>query len=299
MAKVNTRGLIRRILLSILVLSLIAGAGGVSLFLRQRALDAATNDARLMLVTAVAVRSFTSEHVEPALDKVQPGGFTKVTVPSFAAQTVYRAVQAVYPAYTYREPALNPTNPQDRPTPFEVELINRFRADKALEELRGVRNAGDGSQFYLARPIRSQRGCLTCHSTPDRAPAALVAQYGPVNGFGWQENETIGIQMLTVPIEQELRGAVELAALIAAGMLVVFFITYWAITLALDGAVVRPLVLLTRAASEASQGGDRRIALPRAGAAEVRALAESIERLRISLAKALKRLAAHPTSSQG
>src|SRR5262249_6264191 len=146
--------------------------------------------------------------------------FREATVPSFAAQTVYRSVRNRSPAYTYREAALNPTNTEDRATPFEVELINKFRADAALTELTGIRDTENGSVFYLARPIRiTGAECLVCHSTPERAPPAMLAKYGSSNGFGWKVNETVGAQTLTVPIEEELRDAVELATVIAAGLL--------------------------------------------------------------------------------
>ena len=65
-------------------------------------------------------------------------------MPAFAAQNVFERVQKVNPAYSYREPALNPTNPNDRPTAVEVELINRFRAEPQLGELTGIREAETG-----------------------------------------------------------------------------------------------------------------------------------------------------------
>ena len=292
MSTVSTRGLIRRILLMILVVSLITGTGGVYVFLRHRALESAAENARLMLVTALAVRSYTNEFVVPVLQKLPADQFYKMTVPSFAAHSVYRTVQSAYPAYTYREPALNPTNLDDRPTPFEVELINRFRANADLAEQRGVRTTDDGSVFYLARPIKISQGeCLLCHSTPDRAPSAMIAQYGPNNGFGWQLNEIVGVQTLTVPVERELRSAAELSILIGGGLLVVFSVIYWALTLSLQTAVVHPLIALARAADEASKSSDQRLVLPRSGSAEIQSLAEAIERLRVSLLKSLTRLA--------
>ena len=93
-------------------------------------------------------------------------------MPAFAAQTVYRSIQDAYPGYTYREPALRPTNPQNLPSPFEVELINRFRADSDLKELAGVRKEGGGEVYYLARPLRVAERCMVCHYTPERAPNA-------------------------------------------------------------------------------------------------------------------------------
>lgn len=295
--ELSTRGLIRRILASILILSLIAGAGGIYFILRHRALEAAADKARLMLVTALAIRAYTTEQIQPDLPQFTTDKFHAATVPSFAAQTVYRKVQTNFPAYTYREPALNPTNPADRATPFEVELINKFRSDAEIPELHGVRSNDGASVFYLARPIKiTQEACLACHSTPDRAPAAMLAKYGSANGFGWTLNETIGIQTLTVPVEQELRSAMEVAVLVAGGLLLLFLVIYWALTASLNMAVVRPLVALARAADVASKSGEPGVKMPRSGAEEIRTLTEAIERLRASLFKALNQLTARPST---
>ena len=56
--------------------------------------------------------------------------------------------------YTFRFPTVNPTNPEDRPTPFEIELITRFRDDPKLTELTGAHGVEQGKVFYLAHPIR-------------------------------------------------------------------------------------------------------------------------------------------------
>jgi HAMP domain-containing protein len=288
-------GIFGRILLSIFVLCLIAGAGGFYALLHYRALQSAAGNARLLLTTAVAIRSYTSEQVLPNLEKLPGDRFYEETIPSFAAQSIYRRVQASYPAYTYREPALNPTNPSDRPTAFEVELINRFRADPGLTELKGTREDAQGSVFYFARPIKiTQPACLSCHSTPDRAPAAMLAKYGSANGFGWNLNETVGIQTLTVPVAEELRGAVELTMSLAGGLLLVFLVTYCAVRFSLNVVLVRPLLTLARAAEVASRTADERVSLPRSGAHEIRSLSDSIERLRISLFKALNELTNRP-----
>jgi Protein of unknown function (DUF3365) len=298
-ADTSTQGVIRRIMISILIVSLVVGAGGVYWMLRYRALETATKTARLMLTTALAIRGFINDRVQVDLPQFTAEKFHQATVPSFAAQTVYRQVQTSFLAYSYREPALNPTNPSDRATPFEVELINRFRADPDLPELRGIRDTEDGSVFYLAKPIKiTQESCLLCHSTPERAPPSMIALYGRENGFNWRLNEIVGIQTLTVPIEHELRGAVELAALIAGGLLLVFFATYWALTSSLNMVLVRPLVTLARAADSASRKADQEIVVPQAGASEIRSLGDAIERLRVSLSKALDQLGANRSADK-
>ena len=120
----------------------------------------------------------------------------------------------------------------------------------------------------------------------------MIVKYGPTNGFGWKLNETIGIQTLTVPIAEQLRGSVEMAISLAAGLLLVFAVTYFAITYALQITLVRPLRALTQAAETASlTTAARDVAVP-SGMREIQDLGEAIQRLRTSLMKALRRTSA-------
>lgn len=263
------------------------------LVLQNRALRQAAGEARILLTSALAIRGYTAENILPKLSRLPAGEFHEETVPSFAAQTVFRAIARTYHAYTYREPALNPTSPADLATPFDVELIQRFSADGGLQELSGVRAVQADRLFYLARPIRVvQQGCLTCHSTPDRAPPAMVARYGNTAGFGWQLNQVVGVQVLTVPVTEAMKGSLELVGMLGLGLVLVFAAAYLALTLSLDSMLVRPLQALAQAAAAASQGGGSRLPLPPASAGEVSELAEAIERLRTSLGKAMEQLRA-------
>jgi len=290
--KTSAVATIRLILIPIFVVVVVIGSLGAYSLLRHDAMVRATETARLVLNTAVAIRGYTQDQVLPDVSKAPTSQFYETSVPAFAAQSVYKRVQGMNPAYSYREPALNPTNPNDRPSAVEVDLINRFRADTALEELTGIRDSDAGAVFYLARPIKiTNADCLVCHSTPDKAPPAMVTKYGPSNGFGWQMNEIIGIQTLTVPIAEQLKGSVELAISLAGGLLLVFVVTYFVLTYTLQMTLVRPLRELTDAAEAASVSANDRAAINVAGTKEIQDLADSIARLRTSLMKALRRLA--------
>jgi Protein of unknown function (DUF3365) len=289
--KISAVATIRLVLIPIFVVVAIVGSGGAYLLLRNDAMTRAAENARFVLNTATAIRAYTQDHVLPDVSKAPTSQFYETSVPAFAAQNVFERVQKMNPAYSYREPALNPTSPNNRPTAVEVELINRFRTDGKLTELTGIRDSQAGWVFYLARPIRiTDAACLVCHSTPDKAPPAMIAKYGPSNGFGWKLNETIGIQTLTVPIAEQLKGSVELAVSLAAGLLLVFVVTYFAVAYMLQVTLVRPLRDLTQAAEAASVSVADRAAPVASGMREIRDLGDAIERLRVSLMKALRRL---------
>src|SRR6202020_515996 len=98
------------------------------------------------------------------------------------------------------EPALNPTNPADRPTDWQADIINAFRGDGTLTTFAGERDAPTGRSLVLAKPIVATGDCMECHSTARVAPPSMVKQYGSVNGFGWKFGEIIGAQVVSVPV---------------------------------------------------------------------------------------------------
>jgi HAMP domain-containing protein len=288
----DIRWIIRRILLSVFLLSLIVGTGAFYFVLHDREIRQAEEQARTLLSSAFAVRGYTTQHILPLLAKLPQNEFYEETVPSFAAQTVFHSVTGQASGYSYREPALNPTSVTDRPSAFEVDLIRQFRDRDGLTELTGVRDSGQDRLFYLARPIRiTSEACLGCHSTPERAPPTMLARYGSANGFGWTMNEVIGIQLLTVPVTRQFTGTLRLVMYLAGGLLLMFVVCYAVLSVALDAMVARPLQALARAADAASLTAGHDVRLPMAGVRELQRLAAAIERLRVSLAKTMARLA--------
>jgi len=287
----SIRGVIRRNLLIVFLIALFAGGGGFYLLLERAAMDNAEQQAELMLSSALAVRGYTTTHILPNFSKMNDGAFHEETVPAFAAQTVFRSVSAGDNAYSYREAALNPTALSDRAGPFEVELIRQFRANSGLKEMRGVIDSGNQRLFYLARPMRiKDPNCLICHDTPARAPKAMLAKYGPNNGFGWHMGDIIAVQLLTVPVTQQFRSTVALVGILIGGLALIFAVAYFALTAAMEATVAAPLSRLAKAAEQASRSTSIVSELPASGAREIRVLAEAIQRLRISLMKALAQI---------
>ncbi len=287
----SIRSVIRRNLTIIFVIALFAGGGGFYLLLKRAAMDNADQQARMMLSSALAIRGYTTTHILPNLSALPANVFHEETVPSFAAQTVFRSVSAGDNAYSYREAALNPTAPSDRAGPFEVDLIRQFRADAALKDMHGTIDQDGQRLFYLARPIRiTNEKCIMCHDTPERAPKAMLAKYGPNNGFGWHFNEIVGVQILTVPVTQQFRSTLQLVGILIGGLALIFAIAYFALSASMETAVVTPLGRLADAADQASRSTASNPELPVSGAREIRTLALAIQRLRVSLAKALAQL---------
>jgi len=125
--------------------------------------------------------------------------FLPQTVPAHAAAGTFRYLQAQYPGYQYKEPALSPTNLLDEPTPWEKTVIQLFQAHPDQRTDTGDVPDADEPRLYVARPLTAKQPCLRCHNTPDSAPAAMTAKYGRSYGFNWKVNDVIAAQIVIVP----------------------------------------------------------------------------------------------------
>jgi protein-histidine pros-kinase len=270
----------------------LALAGGTIWWISAgHARDEAIDMARLMMEKAQATREYTDREVSPLLADVMRTRFVPASVPSYAAQTTFGAVRQNYPDFRYKEAALNPTNPADRATDWEADIINRFRADPQRTELVLEREAAVGRELVLARPlvVRSE-GCLVCHSRPEAAPPTMIAVYGSANGFGWRLNETIGAQIVSVPLSSPLSRAFRETMVFVAALAGIFVAMLALLNLLLGAAVLSPLKRLSKVAEQASLGDLEAAGYEHRARDEVGTLSKAFERLRRSLQSALRML---------
>src|SRR4051794_10363743 len=163
----------------------LAATAAVSRDLLQRnAREEILAHARLLMEKAGAVRAFTSQQVTPLLETQMKYTFLPQSVPTFAASEVLAALKKAYPDYSYKDAMLNPTNPRDRATAWELDIVSYFRNAPGSAEFIGQRDTPTGPSLFIAKPIVIKDGaCLRCHSTVDAAPRTMVDHYGPANGF--------------------------------------------------------------------------------------------------------------------
>ncbi|AGI67933.1 putative DUF3365 family protein [Octadecabacter antarcticus 307] len=291
-------GLVRRATVLVFAVAIIAGSATFYLFFNAATMKHVEDEARTLLSLAVAARNYTIDNITPLLGQLPDTNFNPEQVPSFAAQTLFRKLISDGSNYTYREAALNPTNPADLADSFEADLIADFRRNDDVSEMQGIKRVEGTDTFYIARPITiTNPACLACHSTADKAPAAMVAQYGIVNGFGWQLGETIGVQILTVPVEDEFQSIYELVAIFFVMLTALFVVVSLMVTLPLQRNVIQPLRKLADIADRSSLRGDD-TPLPKHGAGEIQQLSAAISRLRSSLKVSMDK-SNEPTDQDG
>jgi protein-histidine pros-kinase len=267
-------------------------AGLLSYSLAQReAVREVLQQAGIMSGQAAVISDYTAREIAPLLADQSRQQFLPQSVPFWAAHTNFTALQKIFPDYSVRMPALNPTNPADRPTDWQADIINLFRAQSGLAEHVSQRPSSNGPILSVSRPIRvDDQACLTCHSTPQAAPAAMVDLYGPVNGFGWQMGETVGAQIVSVPMQVALERAAATFQTVMLGLCIVFLLMTALMNLLLHLVIIRRVRRISAAANEVSLGNMAAPELPATGRDEIASLTESFNRMRRSLANAMRLL---------
>lgn len=279
------------ILILVFGLSLLP-AGYVSYRLLQKnARNQVTQNARLMMQTAMAVRGYTIKQIKPLLEPALARTFLPQTVPAYSAMEIFNYLRESNPQYTYKEATLNPSNPRDRTVEWEADIVNAFRADPKRGEVFGERDTPQGRSMFLAHPIQiTDKNCLACHDTPETAPATVVKAYGSSNGFGWKMNEIIGAQIVSVPMSLPVGMADEAFRTLLLSLAGVFAATLLFMNVLLHYVVIRPMKRLSTMADRVSMGDMEVPEVTVKGTDEVAVLAGSFNRMRISLMKALKML---------
>ncbi len=262
-------------------------------FLQSDAKARVLEQAKLMMQTTLATRDYTSKQIKPLLDKEQRHDtkFLPQTVPAYSAVEVFNYLHQRNPEYAYKEATLNPTNPRDRASDWEADVVNTFRNHKDQTDLVGERDTPTGKSLFFARPLRvSSPSCLECHSTPEAAPASMIKQYGPDNGFGWQDNEIIGAQIVSVPESFPLQIADTALKRLVVYLAIIALVTLLILDAVLVATVIRPVGKLSKMADDISQGKLDIDELPVKGRDEISLLARSFNRMQRSLSRAMKML---------
>jgi protein-histidine pros-kinase len=270
----------------------LGAAGYVSnQLLQQNAREEILQNARLVMETALATRAYTSGQVGPLLQTQMKYTFLPQSVPAYSATEVLTGLRKKFPEYAYKEATLNPTNPRNRAVEWEADIVSQFRGGSDRTEIIGERETPTGRALYIARPIKiGDPACLTCHSTVDAAPKTLVDRYGPANGFGWQLNEVIGAQVVSVPTDVPIQRATAAYRTFMISLTIVFLLIGLALNLMLYAMVIRPVSRLSKLADQVSMGNMEVPDFQVASRDEIGTLTESFNRMKKSLVQAMKML---------
>lgn len=280
------------LVLGICMLLGILAAGAIAhQLLQKNAREEVMQSATIMMESAMAVRGYTVDEIRPLLAVQQRRQFLSQTVPAYAASRYIEKLQKNHPEYSYKEAALNPTNPANRATDWEAEIITWFQHHPEQTQIVGERETPAGRMLYFGRPIQiNNESCLACHGSPSAAPSTFLATYGSANGFGWELTEIIGAQLVNVPMDVPLARAQETFTVFMSALLGVFLLVFLALNVLLHHIVIKPVSTISARATQVSMGALDVPELTIDGSAEIDALAQSFNRMHRSLNNAVKLL---------
>lgn len=259
--------------------------------LQRNAKEEILENARIMMEAALAVRAYTNTQIKPLLETQLKYSFLPQSVPAYSANEYFNQLRKSFPDYSYKEATLNPTNPVNRATDWEADIIRYFRQTPTQTEQVGERDTPNGRVLYMARAMRIKDAkCLFCHDTPELAPRTLIDRYGSANGFGWKLNDVITAQIVSAPMQLPVQRARTAFAGFMVSVAAVFAVIFLALNAMLVLLVTRPVQRLSNIADEVSMGNMNAPKFQLSGNDEIAKLSQSFGRMRKSMAEALKML---------
>ncbi len=275
------------------MIALIAMGYGAYWFSVKRTMSEAETKANVIFSYIMAQRSYFNQYQRPLINVlVEKDRFYPELMSQFGiTRRTLDLVKDELSGYLFKQASMNPMWPDNKADLQEEKMINAFRKDRKTRELDGMLEKGGKTFYYMAKPVRKvSKPCLHCHGKVSDAPKDLLETYGKKSGRPWKTGEVPAAYVVYVPMDQAIsdarRTAVELFAIGAAIMLIALF----GIWLFLDHRIVKPLTLLSDMTEEVSIGKNmERTLYSERMKDEVGGLAKSVDRLRISMVKMLKR----------
>ena len=256
--------------------------------LHKNAREEVLRNAGVMMEAALSMRGYTNTQIRPLLPYNEEN-FHPQTVPAYSATEIMNSLRKKYTDYSYKEAALNPTNPRNRAVDWETDIVNAFRNSPDRGEISGIRDTPTGRSLYLARAFQiKDKACLNCHTTAAEAPPAMVKIYGPNNGFGWKHMEVIGAQIVSVPMSLPIQNANRAFYTFMGSLTGVFAALFIILNIKMSLLIVRPITRMSKAADEISTGNMEIPEFKETGGDEIALLARSFNRMRRSLEKAIE-----------
>ena len=118
----------------------------------------------------------------------------------------------------------------------------------------------------------------------------MLALYGDANGFGWKMNETVGAQIVTVPMAYPIQKAENAFKVFMGSLTGIFIFIIIVLNIMLRAIVIKPVTSMAKISDEISKGNMAADEFREAGKDEIATLGGAFNRMRRSLEKAIKML---------
>jgi len=196
-----------------------------------------------LLLNQEALHSYLEDHLKPVIYKLKEenklySDFFDPKVLSFTyiARGIHQQLNVLRDEHNitriyYKLATDNPRNKLNSASADEQNLLQYFRKNPGVKEYSSIVQENNHNYIFYAMPIQPNKdSCMKCHSTPDKAPAELIQQYGDKAGFGEKVGNIRAMISLKMPFDEELAEANRIFYLIM-GMLTLFLLSLFGIVL--------------------------------------------------------------------
>ncbi|MEN8257163.1 MAG: DUF3365 domain-containing protein [Thermodesulfobacteriota bacterium] len=193
------------------------------------------------------------------------------------------------PGYTIKNAAIDPLWPENKADQQEVRIIADLKVNKGSKKTTGVMVKNGEQYYYEARPMKVAEKCLRCHGDPDDAPKDQIMIYGAENGYNWKAGDVASAMFIYVPFSDALEAAkVSAIKLVVIGTGCILF-SLLLIAVFLGIKIVTPIETLSKRTEEISLGKNLDTPITVKPNREIGDLSRSIDRLRLSIARLIKK----------
>jgi PAS domain S-box-containing protein len=190
-------------------------------FHQKKALeDEAYQKSELVMTAMAANRSYVREVLRPRMyEKLGPDDFLlEAMSSSYISRNVMERFNKNLYDFSYRRVAINARNPDYEADEREIEMINYFTDNPAVEEWQGIIEKDDHRYFMRYRPVYAKPSCRHCHGRPEEAPREIIELYGNTRGFYREIDNIYGVISVGVPVDLNLLKIKEIAITVFAGV---------------------------------------------------------------------------------
>jgi methyl-accepting chemotaxis protein len=288
-------GIRNRFLIMMGILSLLAliAMGWASYsFNKHAAIKEAENKGIIIHNYLASQRQFFGEDQNPLITElVEQDRFYPYLMSGFAAsRRTFEYFNKKMPGFMIKYAATNPLLLSNKADTDEVKIISNFKANPSQKVSSDTITKNGISFYYHAIPLKVDNArCLTCHGDPEDAPKDQVEIYGTENGYHWKDGDIVASLVVYIPIAGAIadakKTAFKLLGLGAGGLLLTMFV----VSIFLEKGIVLPIMTLNDRTEEISLGKNLDQPVSINSNDEIATLARGIDRLRISVARMLKR----------
>ncbi len=287
---IRTRFLIMMGILSLL--ALIAMGWASYDFSKRAALKEAENKGTIIYNYLVAQRQFFQSDQSPLISELmEKDRFYPYLMSGFAAsRKTFDYFNQAMPGFMIKYAATNPLRAANKADNDEAKIISNFKANPSQDSSSGTITKNGINFYYHAVPLKvNSKTCLTCHADPADAPKDQVEIYGTESGYHWKYGDIVASLIVYIPISEAIAQAKTTAMILlgigAGGLLFTMFI----VSIFLEKGIVSPITILNDRTEEISLGKNLDQPVSLNSNDEIATLARGIDRLRISVARMLKR----------